>query len=73
MEGETTGEAAGDTGQNSDFSKFAQSILDKLDTISAKQRNNQEINMTRFENLDQQVEVVLDKLATMAAWNEPIE
>jgi len=29
--------------------------------------------MTQFENFDQQVEAVLDKLATMAAWNKPIE
>jgi len=48
VEGGTTGEAVGDTpmdieddamgeiGRNSDFSKFAQSILDKLDTISTE-------------------------------------
>jgi len=45
--------AMGETRQNSDFSKFAQSILDKLDTISAEQKNNQEINMTQFEHMDQ--------------------
>ena len=66
-------DAMGETGKNSNFSKFAQAILDKMDTISTEQTNNQEINMTQFENLDQQVEVVLDKLATMATWNDPIE
>jgi len=69
VEDDTTGE----TEKNSEFSKFAQDILDKLDVISTDQKNNQEINMTLFENLEQQVEAVLDKLATMAAWNEPIE
>jgi len=62
-----------ETVNNSEFTKFAQDILEKLDAISTEQKNNQEINITQFENLEQQVEVVLDKLATMAAWNEPIE
>ena len=59
--------------KNSEFTKFEQEILDKLNEISTEQKNNQEINITRFENLEQQVETVLDKLATMAAWNEPLE
>ena len=62
-----------ETDKNSKFTKFAQDILEKLDPISTEQKSNQEINITRFENLEQQVEAVLDKLATMAAWNEPIE
>jgi len=69
IEDDTTEE----TDKNSEFTKFAQEILDKLDAISTEQKNNQEINITRFENLEQQVEVVLDKLAIMVAWNEPIE
>jgi len=63
----------GETEKNSDFLTFAQAILFKLDMISTEQKNNQEINMTRFENLDQEVKVLLDKLSTMVAWNEPIE
>jgi len=62
-----------ETVKNSEFTKFTQDILEKLDAISTKQKSNQDINITRFENLEQQIEVVLDKLATMAAWNEPIE
>jgi len=62
-----------ETFKNSEFSKFTQEILGKLDMISTEQKSNQEINITQFENLEQQVEAVLDKLATMATWNEPIE
>jgi len=69
IEDDTTEE----TDKNSEFTKFAQEILNKLEEISAKQKSNQEINITRFENLEQQVETVLDKLATMVAWNAPLE
>jgi len=62
-----------ETDKNSEFTKFAQEILDKLNEISTEQKSNQEININRFENLEQQFKTVLDKLATMAAWNEPIE
>jgi len=43
----------GETEKNTDSSKFARAILDKLEMISTEQKNNQEINMTRFESLDQ--------------------
>jgi len=69
IEDDTTEE----TDKNSEFTKVAQEILNKLEEISAEQKTNQETNITRFENLEQQVETVLDKLATMAAWNEPLE
>jgi len=69
IEDDTTEE----TDKNSEFTKFAQEILDKLNEISTEQKSNQEINIARFENLEQQVEAVLDKLATMAGWNEPLE
>jgi len=66
-------DTTGENEKNSEFSKFTQDILDELDAISIEQKSNQETNITRFENLEQQVEAVLDKLATMAVWNEPIE
>jgi len=69
IEDDTTEE----TDKNSEFIKVAQEILNKLEEISVEQKSNQETNITRFENLKQQVETVLDKLATMAAWNEPLE
>jgi len=69
IEDDTTEE----TDKNSEFTKFSQEILDKLNAISIDQKNNKEINITRFENLEQQVKAVLNKLATMAAWNEPLE
>jgi len=69
IEDDTTEE----TDKNSEFTKVAQEILNKLEEISVEQKSNQEINITRFENLEQQFEIVLDKLATMAAWNEPLE
>jgi len=47
--------------------------MEKLEAISAEQKNNQEANSNRFDNLEQQIEAVLDKLATMAAWNEPLD
>ena len=62
-----------ETDKNSKFTKFAQEILNKLEAISTEQKSNQEINITRFENLEQQVKTVLDKLATIASWNEPLE
>jgi len=69
IEDDTTEE----TDKNSEFTKVAQEILNKLEEISVEQKSNQETNITRFENLEQQVETVLDKLATMATWNEPLE
>ena len=69
IEDDTTEE----TDKNSEFTKVAQEILNELEEISPEQKTNQETNITRFENLEQQVETVLDKLATMAAWNEPLE
>jgi len=42
-----------ETFKNSEFSKFTQEILGKLDMISTEQKSNQEINITQFENLEQ--------------------
>jgi len=48
-------------------------FMENLEAISAEQKNNQKANSNRFDNLEQQIEAVLDKLATMAAWNEPLD
>jgi len=49
IEDDTTEE----TDKNSEFTNFAQEILNKLEAISTEQKSNQEINITWFENLEQ--------------------
>jgi len=63
--------AIGEVRPSSSFSRFEQTVLDKLDHLTTKQRSNHKFYTSRFQHLDLQIEVVQDQLATMAAWNEP--
>jgi len=48
-------------------------VMDKLDHLTIKQRNNHEFYIACFQHLDLQIEVVQDQLATMVTWNQPHE
>jgi len=65
--------AEGEAEQGSGYSRFEQMMIDKLDNLTMEQRNNHEFYTAHFQHLDHQMEVVQDKLANMAAWNQPHE
>jgi len=47
------------------LSKFQQMLLERLDTLTIKQRNHREFCATQFQHLENQIEVIQEQLAEL--------